>query len=196
MLPNQLIKNFHSLVKFTITTINPIFSFSGGLIDNLSEISGPFWNFNPQSVQESGKRQSKRPYEAYIIKCLFTEQVDGASEDALLCLKKGDNLWGEWENYDKAVPLIAKNEAERVASLKNAGKYSQEKLLVHVMFAESDTFTGKKGQEFFESCWNKKMRGEHIDFEGMVFPDTDHNGVCNPDKGCFDVFFKEIVSRK
>jgi hypothetical protein len=173
-----------------------MFSFSGGLTDNLSEISGPFWNSNSKSAEELEDKTLKRATEAYITKCMFTEQVDGASQDGLLCLKKGKNLWGEWENYDNGVSLLAKNEAKRVASLKDAGKDNQEKLLVHVMFAENDSFTGKKGQEFFESCWNEKRRGEHINFEATVFPDTSHNSVCDPDKGCFDVFFKEIVSRK
>jgi hypothetical protein len=201
MLPNQLIGSFHHLVKFMLTSIGPMISFSGGMIGQVSTgLSSPFRKAKPavdtKTAQEKENKAWERTAEALMTKYLFAEEVGGASQEALLCLKKGNKIWGEWENYDKAVPILARNEAERAASRGNAESNVPEKLLVHVLFASYDERIGKKGKAFFESCWAENMRGEHIDYEGIVFPDTSHDGVCNPEKGCFGRFFEEVAKTR
>ncbi len=198
MLPNQLIGSFHHLVKFMLTSVGPVVSFSGGMIGQVSAgLSSPFRKNHHKAncAKDNEDKAWERAAEALMTKYIFTEEVEGASQEALLCLKKGIKLWGEWENYDKAVPMLAKNEAQRVTSRKEPEADKPEKLLVHVFFASYDERIGRKGKEFFESCWSENMRGEHIDYEGIVFPDTSHDGVCNPEKGCFGRFFEEMAKR-
>jgi hypothetical protein len=198
MLPNQMIGTFHHLVKFMVFGVGPVISFSGGMLGSLSStLASPFRKVqtksHPGQAQEQENKAWERAAEALMTKYIFAEECEGASQEALLCLKKGNKLWGEWENYDKAVPMLARNEAERVSARSNEESDTAEKLLVHVLFASYDERIGKKGKAFFEFCWSETMRGEYIDYEGIVFPDTSHDGVCNPEKGCFGRFLEEIA---
>lgn len=109
-----------------------------------------------------------------IMPFVFAEDIGGASDDALLLLKRTGvaQPWGSWGDIDNAVVLLAAQEAgiERPSGGKP--------LRIEAFYAESDRMIGERGAKWFGQCFEEGKRGV-IEFEGRTWPGTDHDGILN-----------------
>ncbi|KAM7215859.1 hypothetical protein V8F06_008715 [Rhypophila decipiens] len=87
----------------------------------------------------------------------FGENLVGADSEALFCLRKGpEGLWGDCDDYTNAARKLVDLERSRQNNQDPGvvGNGKKRGLTVHAYFAETDAMIGKKGQTYFEDCWN------------------------------------------
>lgn len=51
---------------------------------------------------------------------------------------------------------------------------------------------GKSGQEYFENCWKDGNTQGVVEFMAKTVPDTDHDSIILPEKGCIEEVFGEV----
>lgn len=178
LLPQLAIGTWHHWAKMINANIAPMLTASGvsvtkavrKSVNGTSEtrVSEDSWN------GDGAEAAWRKAAEAVITKYVFAENVGGASHEALICLRKGSNTWGDWGDIDEAILEIAKNERTRNMSPSIPGG---GKLQFHIYFAEHDEMIGKGGQKWLQSCFTQDGIAEYIRFESEVVPGTDHNDV-------------------
>lgn len=114
---------------------------------------------------------------------IFAENVEGASDEALICMGKADIP--SWTSIGDALEQIVVNELARG---KDAG--AQAKLRIDVFYGMKDQMIGKGGEEYLESCLDKAYELGAIECTSMVIGNTDHNSVLFPETGAFDLVFE------
>ena len=134
------------------------------------------------------------------------ESIAGGSQDALLCLKRPANHWGDWENYDKLVPLLVQRERQRdlrqrrqqhhdrdcersffhadeVAAELPGPSNDTSPLSIEVFFAADDKLTnGRKGASWFDNCWTHEKCQGYITYRSEVVEGQTHESLIDPDK--------------
>ncbi len=123
--------------------------------------------------------------------------LSGINQEALLCLKKGDD-WGACDDYEAFVDALVKQENDKKAlSVVSNGSPTEDvqKLKVRAFFSESDIMIGKGGQRFFEKCWQREGVVDAIDFRSISVPDTNHDSVTSPSKGGLIQIINELKLR-
>ncbi|KAM7183367.1 hypothetical protein V8F33_013638 [Rhypophila sp. PSN 637] len=120
--------------------------------------------------------------QALVQKSMFGESLSGADSEALFCLRKGpEGLWGECDDYADAVRKLVDLERSRQNNrdLGVVGRGKKRGLTVHAYFAETDAMIGKKGQTYFEICWNGQGHNfdDVVQFRSTTVKDTDHDSV-------------------
>lgn len=124
-----------------------------------------------------------------LAKYIFLEDIEGASDEVLLCLQKGKNLWGEgWKDYDE----LARKVAEQEKIFRAAHPVAGRNLTIQCFFASADQLVGTKGQQWLEGCWTAEIRGPLIDFESETVPDTDHNSLLPLERGAMGRVLKYV----
>lgn len=120
----------------------------------------------------------------------FAENTTGANEELKLCLRKCDDAaWGEATDYSSCAEKIATDEA----GLSNGGS-DIPKLRVEAFFAGSDVMIAKRGQKYFEQCWQSSEVQGKVDFATSTFPEANHDGVLvDFKKGALKVVLERIV---
>lgn len=97
------------------------------------------------------------------------EGAKGLGEEAVVLMdKKAAGGWGDWGDYDTAVPMI-------VEGLRAAGK----RLEVWVFWAEKDIMvgdTGTKGPRWFAGCWRGGW-DDVLEYREITVEGADHNNV-------------------
>ena len=152
-----------------------------------------------------------------LMQCLFSESIRGSNHEALLLLRKDvAGSWGPCDNYESyADALEAKlqeyyQHAEREeggstrASAPTAGlnaSATQHRFVLKVFWAERDRLIGKKGEQYFDKCFQRFTRdgqssnGEHqscLSYESEVVPDTDHDTLFLPQYGTLSKILEDI----
>ena len=67
-------------------------------------------------------------------------------------------------------------------------------LRVQVLFGESDSMIGKKGQAYVEKCWHQVNDGDSrgvVEFDSRVVPGTDHDSLV-PRAEVWESIFKKM----
>ncbi|KAI0125982.1 hypothetical protein BJ170DRAFT_702897 [Xylariales sp. AK1849] len=193
-LPSAVLKRFDSVASFLHSNIAPAMGFSSGLLSNLT----PSWRQQKQTLAEGADAQMVEFEEKLmprIIDRVYTEDIQGMSQEVLLLLKKsgagpsGDNLvWGTWDDIDKFVPMLAALEEEKAAN-----DSSHAKLEVNVFFAESDHMIGDKtGPRWLEDCWNSERRGGNVHFQSHVIQGTEHDSILDLRYGVAERIFQKM----
>lgn len=120
----------------------------------------------------------------------FAESNAGANEEAKLCLRKcNDADWGEAADYSDCIRNIAVNEAALVTREPSAAKVS-----VEAFFGGSDIMIAKRGQKYFEQCWQSDGVKEKVDFATSTCPEANHDSVLfDQKKGALKTVFERIV---
>ena len=190
--PTAAIGNFHHLTKFAMKNISPtlmpMLAFSSGITAKVGS-SLPFFRSavvpdlpaSDDSVSgivalQNEDDAARKFRSSMILDYVMAENIAGASQEALLCLKRPKNHWGVWENHDKLVPLLAQNEKNRPRSRNAGGK--QSNLHVEVFHAENDRLTNKEaGAKWFDECWDVEVRGGVIDYQSHTVLGKDHEGI-------------------
>lgn len=135
----------------------------------------------------------------------------------LLCLQKDvAGSWGPCDNYEsyadaletKLQEYYQSQEREEggstgasAATAELNTSASQHRFVLKVFWAERDNMIGKKGEEYFDKCFQRFTRdgqssnSEHkscLSYESEVVPDTDHNTLCLPQYGAYSKILEDI----
>lgn len=188
------------MISFVNKRVAPVLGFSSGLVARwLPSDDQPVLEDGAggRSVEE-GEQTFKLTEEErrledlrwqLLLKYVMAEELAGASDDALLLLKRtGDsNPWGTWGDFDTGVPLLARLEGDLA---RGAG----DKLLkVDVFYAETDKMTGTTGCKWFEDCWSEERTGGKIEYTGKTWPGTDHDSILARRFGLLDMWVKKVA---
>jgi hypothetical protein len=199
-LPTNVLDSWAGLSTFVNSKIIPSASWSGGIISSAAALlSFPASTDNPGAEAST----STTPFERYgfdedtaklienlSLKYQFAESTTGANEELKLCLRRCDDAdWGEAADYSSCIRKIAVNEAALGSREPNTAKVS-----VEAFFAGSDIMIAKRGQEYFEQCWQSEGVKEKVDFTTSTFPEANHDSLLiDQKKGAMKIVFERIV---
>ena len=196
LLPELAIGTWHHWAKMINENIAPVLTASGVSVTKASRTSVNAISMGKvtedSNIGDDAEAAWRKASEAVITNYVFAENVEGASHEALLCLRKGTTTWGEWRDIDEAVLKIAHNERTRQQT---SGGKGGGKLRFQVYFAQNDEMTGKGGQKWLESCFRQDGVSDSLIFEGEVVAGTDHNDVLALQKGAMEKMV-QIVAQK
>ncbi|CAG8078476.1 unnamed protein product [Penicillium salamii] len=116
--------------------------------------------------------EQQNEIDSSMMQFMFKENTVGANSEAMQCLRKKPDLWGKCENYEVYVRELVEREKER-------GREGTP-LKVQAYFAVEDSMSGKKGQTYFEKCWQQAGNGDAEDvikFETTTVEGTDHDSL-------------------
>ena len=217
MLPSSLISQFASINTFVAQKIMPSFSFSAGALSAVSNIIPSFSSSSKEPGPEELKVRKKQAecygmdkdelafLEKHGMKFVMTEGVKGVNEEALLCLKKTTTgtegkpaSWGPAEDFETFVKELADRErTRRRDSLPQQGgddgddDVVAQKLKIDAFFGETDYMIGKKGDEYFRSCWDHEEYRDAFEFEGTMIEKSNHDSVSECWRGGIEKLFRE-----
>ena len=199
-LPVNLLDCCAGLNTFINTKLIPSASWSGGIMSSAAALLSPPANTDVPGVETS---TSTTPVERYgfneetakLIEKLsskyqFTESTAGANEELKLCLRKCDDVdWADAADYSGCISKIAAKEAALGDLEPNSAK-----IRVEACFAGSDIMIAKRGQKYFEQCWQSDGVKGKLDFTTTTFPEADHDSVLvDQKKGALKFVFERIV---
>lgn len=204
-LPTNMLDTFAGLVTFINSKITPSASWSGGIISsaaarlssatsstNISEAETSTSSFTTLFERYGFDENTAKLIEKLSSKYLFAEGIAGANEEAKLCLRKCDDAdWGEAADYSDCINKIAVNESAFDGRERNAAK-----LNVDAFFGGSDVVIAKRGQIYFEQCWQSDRVKEKVDFTTSTLSETNHDSLLvDQEKGALKIVFEKIVQR-
>jgi hypothetical protein len=199
-LPTSMLDSWAGLSTFVNNNIVPSTSWSGGIISSSAELLSSSVSKDAPGADTS---TSTTPYNQYgfdedtakLIKKLsstyqFAESNTGANEEAKLCLRRCDDAdWGEATDYSSCIRQIADNE-----EVLNSREPTMAKVSVEAFFAGSDIMIAKRGQEYFEQCWQSDGVKDKVDFTTSTFPAANHDSLLfDQQKGALKVVFERVV---
>jgi pimeloyl-ACP methyl ester carboxylesterase len=197
LLPVLAIGTWHHWAKMINNNIAPVLTASGVSVTKATrKVANGISNTQvteDSTVSDGTEAAWRKASEAVITNYVFAENVEGASHEALLCLRKGSTIWGEWRDIDEAILKIAGNERarKRLPQIE-----TQENLKIQIFFAENDEMIGKGGQEWLESCFTRPEVAESINLESEVVFGTDHNDVLAMQNGAMEKMIKTIGQQR
>ena len=194
--PLSSISNFHNLTGFVLTSImpsvGPMFTFSGNIAARIgsslpssataqsSDVATMVMRPGTATVEMANLE--KEILSSLRVKYALAEGVAGGSQEALLCLKRPENNWGFWENYDALVPLLVNNEKLFVENQGRSLNAIRRPLRIDAIFAQNDKLTnGKKGAAWFDNCWKSDICRNTIDYRSETVLGQSHESVIDPD---------------
>ncbi|MCJ1430709.1 hypothetical protein MMC27_000059 [Xylographa pallens] len=205
LVPDGMLNKWPSIAKFMNTNVAPMFMFSGQVVNSITEsmLPGAQLEAPGQEDYDPELRMMFRDLERLVTKVFlegstidpFPENISGGADEAILTLKRGDKwTWGLFADTDEAVSMVVSQE-RGLASVANSSQNGlrQEKLRIAVFFAESDIMIGKKGQEWFNQCWQSQDISDVIFYTSETVPHSSHETICGPEQGIFATLFKDIA---
>jgi pimeloyl-ACP methyl ester carboxylesterase len=193
-LPPSWIGKWHYIAKFINNNVAPAIVASGMTITKSSRASITSISESKATATDAARTVHeemlwKKASESVITSFIFAEEVEGASQEALLCLQKCHVKWGDWNTVDEAVSRIATNEKSHIEDQEDA---EQQKLKIRIFFAEDDELVGKGGQAYLENCFAAANVEQSLDFHSEVVPGTDHGEVLSVSRGAIEKVMQEI----
>lgn len=218
MLPAGMIGKFSSLAQFVNGSITHVTGMSIGLSNIMaSGISAS----QSQSVAPGAQRPSEPQVDerstqsnlssgvdmndASVIKelrnliptFLFAEGVEGAGQDAQLCLRKPRSIpWchpsKHWNDFDDAVRQLC-----NIIREESTSNEVRRAWRIEAFHAESDSMVGKKGQAWFNGCWegdgaaNFELSGA-LDYSSRIVNRSDHDFILDPMFGASASWLKHV----
>ena len=195
-LPDSWIGKWHHVARFMNSSVAPVITASGmaitkasrGSITSMSESKAIATDASHSDHEE---KLWQKASESVITHYIFSEEIEGSSHEALLCLQKSHVKWGTWHTMDNAIYRIAANEKVCHDICKDQ---EGQRLRIRIFFAEDDEMVGKAGQEYLENCFANVKDKEYLDFHSEVVPGTDHNEVLTVSRGAIEKAMNEIGS--
>ncbi|OJJ49087.1 hypothetical protein ASPZODRAFT_13825 [Penicilliopsis zonata CBS 506.65] len=181
-LPTPTFRVWNNVMRFFALNVSPMLSSSGDILKSSNTTTSTSTSTNENTREERARHHIQEEYglsikfqhelEKTAISAVFNGSTAGANADALLCLRKGPGTsWAACDDYAAFVTELVDTLALAQRSGGESGPASP--LLVRAYFAESDRMIGRKGQAYFEDCW-QKGDGEFLRFESRTIPETDH----------------------
>jgi hypothetical protein len=199
-LPTSLLNCWAGFNTFIINNISPSASWSGGIISSSAALLSSLGSTDVPGAQTS---TSTTPFEQYgfdeetarlidklSLKYRFAESNTGGNEEAKLCLQKCNAAdWGDAVDYTNCIRKIADNEAALGSCEPNVAKVS-----VEAFFGGSDIMIAKRGQKYFEQCWQSDEVKGKINFATLTLADANHDSVLiDQKKGALRIVFERIA---
>ena len=214
LMPASLIRKFSGLASFVNSSVMPVLEMSSGLSSavtrNLKSSESARGALGVATAASGGDAWALRDADMCALDLddpdvvkglrtilstfLFAESIDGAGQDAQLCLRKPRTVpWSHpaqpWEDLDDAV--------HQLKSVIANGPRSGQSWIIDAFHAESDGMVGAKGQAWFDRCW----QGDHTgaDDEGAVsyrsqnVKDSDHDFILDPVFGASEHWLKRVA---
>ena len=218
MLPAGMIGQFSSLAKFVNGNILPLVGMSSGISSAVSNsIKGTLPQLLVPEVQtlaaapgtdrqrndsdlngiDMNDKRTIEELRNLIPTFLFAEGVDGAGQDTQLCLRKPRSVpWctssRPWDDVDDAVRQL-----RHIVSTDDADNAEQRVWLINTFHAESDSMVGKKGQVWFDSCWESDESASSsshyvMEYGSEVVRGSDHDFLLDPAFGASEAWLKRV----
>lgn len=108
--------------------------------------------------------------------------VSAISADATLCMQSKGKGWGAYSSLPEAINALRTTYTS----------HSCRKLTFKAYFSSSDMMIGKGGQQYFEDCWKQGNSQGDVEIVVKTVPDTDHDSVILPEKGCIEEVFAAV----
>jgi hypothetical protein len=119
-----------------------------------------------------------------IMEYALLENVEGVSQEALFCLKRGgEGAWGGWGDNDEYIPVLKQQE--------QAGGY-EAKIELDVFFAETDDSSGERGSQWFNELW-KRERDGWIGYRSSTVAEMTHETIMRTGSGALGSVFDKIA---
>ena len=228
-LPSPLINSFDSIIRFVNSTVNPPLQFSGAVLD---AVTAPFKSRKDDSNDSEARfRKHEREdlcreycgvsgaeYAAQskvLMRFVFNESIRGSNHEALLCLrKKVAGSWGVCDDDESYPDLLEAKMQEYYHHVDREGTESaptstgltasptQHPFVLKVFWAERDNMIGKKGEAYFDKCFQRftRDRQSSIDecerwllYESEVVPDTNHDTLPLPQYGALSKMLEDVL---
>jgi hypothetical protein len=173
-LPVKAFGIWHRIPRFFVTTAAPAFASSGAVITKVTDmVSSGGAGVDDSSSQEKNRSRIEKDYglsrdlqlelQGLAPSLMFGENTVGANSEAMHCLKKGaSGTWGMCDDYAVFVKELAQRERNMAATAGDGRRATR--LKIKAFFAESDALIGKKGQIYFEECW----QGQHEEYQDVL----------------------------
>ncbi|KAJ6109847.1 hypothetical protein N7486_002082 [Penicillium sp. IBT 16267x] len=176
-LPTKAFAVWNLIPRFFVTQASPVLASSGAVIRRMSwrgdnathetteDLS--FLNDNRRQIERDyGVPRSEQADLARLaIRFMHTENTVGVNSEALQCLRKGDSSWGVCSDYAVCAQTLAGYQA-----------ISEDRFSIRAYFAAKDFLVGKRGQKYFEDCW-QAPGVEAVDFISREVEGSDHDTV-------------------
>jgi hypothetical protein len=224
-LPAALIGGFDSILRFVNRTIMPVTRFSGVVADS---VTGPF---SKSHGGEDDMPNNRKRFEKFrrddlcreycgassaeigaqsnaIMQRVFGESIRGASDEALLCLRKDvAGPWGACDDYARFPDSFETKLREQdppAGTQYGDGTTGQGPFVIRVYWAEKDNMIGKKGGKYFDECFKQFSRlgpssgdkpAMRLVYESETVPDTDHDTLCLPQNGAISLMMEDICKQ-
>ena len=182
----------------------PSAAWSGGLLSSAASVfsssastdlpAAEVSTSTTQAERYGVDEETAKEIDSLLLKYRFAEDIQGANEEAKLCLRKcEDGAWGEAWDYAACIRSIAQN--ERALQEQNPGRAN---LRVEGLFSGSDIMIGKGGREYFEKCWQHDDVKNSVEFMTKTYPKANHDSLLiDYKKGALrDVFEKVAMATK
>lgn len=187
-LPDALVGKFDKVAGFFGRDMAPVTGFSDAVSGMLPAV---FRGTTPPIAPgvDVGDVELEERVFPLLIERMYSENMEGLGQEAVLLLKRGDaGEWGEWEDHDRFVELLAEKEAAAAGDAR---------LRVDVFFSESDNMIGSgNGPKWFDECWREERRGERIDYASCVVPGTEHDTIVVVRYGVFERILRRVAGEE
>lgn len=194
LLPQVAIGTWHHWAKLMSSTVAPVLTAVG--VNATKAFHGPATiPLAPEQVTEDSEIGDgldttwRKASEAVISHFIYAEKLEGASQEALLCLRKGVS-WGDWQEVDEAVLRMARQERER----RSSDLQATPKIEVQLYFAEHDEMSGITGRNWLESCFKQPEAGDVLQVESEVVAGTDHNDILSLKSGAMERMVRTVAA--
>lgn len=107
-------------------------------------------------------------------------------------MQKDGKNWGAYASLPDAISALQRTYTTSPAHPPSTTTAHPHKLTFKVYFSSSDVMIGKGGQQYFEDCWKQGNTQGDIEFVAKTVPDSDHDSVILPEKGCIEEVFEEV----
>ena len=178
-----MLDSWSGLNAFINTKIIPSASWSGGMLSASAGLFSLGVGTDVPGAESSGSTSSAERFgvddetakqiDKLSPKFQFAEDTTAANEEAKLCLRKFDGeAWGDAADYSDCIRRIAEAEQELCSRESDTNK-----LRVEGFFAGSDIMSGKRGQVYFEECWERGEVAGVIGWGSRTYDKADHDSV-------------------
>lgn len=214
LLPASVIGKFSGLASFVNSSVMPVLGMSSGLSSRVSSsfkssTSARSVTDGPPAVSSDTIGASSETNvctldldDPGVVKelcdllptLIFAENIDGAGQDAQLCLRKPRSVpWSTatqpWADIDDA--------ARRLRGIIADDPCSERIWTVDVFHAETDVMVGEKGQNWFDGCWQNDRAGANEDdrivYRRQAVEGSDHDFVLDPVFGASEKWMERIA---
>lgn len=214
MVPAGVIDKFSGLARVVNSNVIPVLGMSSGLSSmmarslksstptrDVADQRLPELNAGIQRPEESDVNVLNLDDSAVVKELrtllptfLFAENVDGAGQDAQLCLRKPRSVpWSTpdhpWKDIDDAV--------RQLRGVVENSSHPGRRLRIDAFHAESDGMVGVKGQAWFDSCWQSDIGGsveeERILYRSEVVKSSDHDFILDPFFGASERWLERVA---
>jgi hypothetical protein len=186
-LPSSIFKYFNR-IQGLILKASPLLGASGAVLTamkdafTVSKSSKDTAEANLREIYGLGQ-EALGKLDRYAFRFMYMEDTTGINDEVLLCLRRCQSgAWGACDNLAKFVDRLVQVEKKNT---------DEQKLRVRAYFAEDDIMIGRKGQQYFEECWNEERLEGQVDFEAVTVEGAAHDSIFNPSKGVWERIFKQ-----